>query len=119
MTGDGAYDGQNVYDAVAARHSGAAIIIPPRSTAVASETAATQRHQHLVTIAKRGRIGWQRSSGNSRRGLLETAMYRYKSIIGRRLHARIPSNQRTEAKVACNVLNRMTSLGMPISIRGT
>jgi hypothetical protein len=55
----------------------------------------------------------------SRRRLVETAMYRYKTIIGRRLHARIPSNQRTEAKVACNVLNRMTSLGMPISIRST
>ena len=26
-------------------------------------------------------------------------------------------NQNTEAKIGCNVLNRMTSLGMPISIR--
>ncbi len=119
MTGDGAYDGQSVYDAVAARHPGAAVIIPLRSTAVATEAAATQRDQHLATIAKRGRIGWQRSSGYSRRSLVETAMYRYKTIIGRRLYARIPSTQRTEAKIACNVLNRMTSLGMPISVRNT
>jgi hypothetical protein len=48
---------------------------------------------------------------------IETAMYRYKTIIGRRLHARTLPNQRTEAKIACNVLNRMTSLGMPISVR--
>ena len=31
---DGAYDGQPVYDAVAARHPEADVIIPPRSTAV-------------------------------------------------------------------------------------
>jgi hypothetical protein len=44
-------------------------------------------------------------------------MYRHKANIGRRLHARTPPNQRTEAKIGCNVLNRMTSLGMPISVR--
>jgi hypothetical protein len=27
------------------------------------------------------------------------------------------NNQRTEAKVGCNVLNRMTGLGMPASVR--
>jgi hypothetical protein len=48
---------------------------------------------------------------------VETAMYRCKTIIGRRLHARSLLNQKAEAKIACNVLNRMTSLGMPISIR--
>lgn len=117
MTGDGAYDGQSVYDAVAARHPGAAVIIPPRSTAVVSETAATQRDQHLAVIAERGRISWQRSSGYSRRSLAETAIYRYKTIIGRRLHARTLSAQRSEAKIACNVINRMTSLGMPVSVR--
>jgi hypothetical protein len=44
-------------------------------------------------------------------------MFRYKTVIGRRLHARILPNQRTEAKVGCNVLNRMTGLGMPVSAR--
>jgi hypothetical protein len=40
MTGDGAYDEQAVYDAVAKLHPEAAVIIPPRSTAASSETAA-------------------------------------------------------------------------------
>jgi hypothetical protein len=88
MTGDGAYDEQAVYDAVARRHPEAAVIIPPRLTAVSSETAAAQRDKHLETIARHGRIGWQRSSGYSQRSLVETAMYRYKTIIGRPLHAR-------------------------------
>jgi hypothetical protein len=78
---------------------------------------ASQRDEHLKIITEFGRMSWQRSSGYNRRSLVETAMFRYKTIIGRRLRARILPNQRTEAKLGCNVLNRMTGLGMPISIR--
>ena len=117
MTGDGAYDGQVVYDAVTQRHPDAAVIIPPRSTAVPSETPTSQRNRHLQMITEHGRINWQRSSGYGRRSLVETAMYRYKTIIGRRLQARTLPNQQTEAKIGCNVLNRMTNLGMPVSVR--
>ncbi|MDD2794811.1 MAG: IS5/IS1182 family transposase, partial [Acidocella sp.] len=63
------------------------------------------------------RRGRQRRSGYGRRSLAETAMFRYKTIIGRRLHARTLSNQQTEAKIACNVLSRMAGLGMPVSVR--
>ena len=111
------YDGQVVYNAVAERHPKAAVIVPPRITAVANETTVAQRDKHLTTIAERGRMSWQTSSGYNRRSLIETAMFRYKTIIGRRLHARTLSNQRTEAKVGGNVLNRMTGLGMPASVR--
>jgi transposase len=117
MTADGGYDGEAVYDAVAERHPGAAVIIPPRATAVTGGTSAIQRDLHIATIAKHGRMGWQRRSGYNRRSLIEAAMFRYKTIIGRRLHARILPNQRTEAKIGCGVLNRMTALGMPVSAR--
>ena len=117
MTADGAYDGRAVYDAVAERHPEAAVIIPPRMTAVPDGTTAAQRDKHLATIADHGRISWQRSLGYTRRNLVETAMFRYKTVIGRRLHARTLPNQRTEAKVGCNVLNRMAGLGMPVSGR--
>jgi hypothetical protein len=59
---DGAYDGETVYDAVAERHPQAEVIIPPRATAVPSETA-TQRDRHLEMIAKHGRMNWQRALG--------------------------------------------------------
>jgi transposase len=117
VTADGAYDGDAIYDEVLQRHPAARVIIPPRSTAIVSETRTTQRDDHLRAIEQHGRLGWQRRSGYGRRSLVETAMYRYKTIIGRRLHARTLSNQRTEAKIGCNVLNRMTSLGMPVSVR--
>ena len=117
LIAEGAYDGEAVYDAVVDRHPDVAVIIPPRATAVPSETTATQRAQHIAEIEKHGRIGWQRRSGYNRRSLVETGMFRYKTTVGRRLHARTLSNQRTEAKIGCNVLNQMTRLGMPASAR--
>jgi hypothetical protein len=94
MTADGAYDGEAVYDAVADRHPGAAAIIPPRLTTVAGETTPTLRDRHLEMINQHGRTGWQRCLGYNRRSLVETAMYRYKTIVGRRLGARTLPNQR-------------------------
>jgi hypothetical protein len=88
VTADGAYDGEVVYDAVANRHPDAEIIIPPRTTAVLNETTMTQRDRHIATIERHGRMGWQRRSGYNRRSLAETAVNRYKTIIGRRLQSR-------------------------------
>src|ERR671910_3582792 len=64
VTADGAYDGEPVYRAVSERQPDppAAVIIPPRASAVASptaDTAPTQRDRHLRMIQDRGRIGWQ------------------------------------------------------------
>jgi hypothetical protein len=117
LTADGAYDGNAVYDAVADRHPGAAVIIPPRATAVPNEITTTQRDRHIATIQKHGRMGWQRRYGYNRRSLVETAIYRYKTIINRRLRARTLPTQRTEARIGCNLLNLMTYLGMPTSVR--
>ena len=119
---DGAYDGGPVYRAVAERqsHPPAAVVIPPRATAVPSPTAditPSQRDQHIRTIQDRGRMGWQKAVGYGRRSLGETAMFRYKIIIGRGLRARTLPSQKTEARVTCSVLNRMTRLGMPVSQR--
>ncbi len=122
VTADGAYDGEPVYRAVAARQPDppAAVIIPPRATAVASPTAdatPSQRDQYLRTIRDRGRLGWQRAVGYGRRSLGETAVFRYKTITGRGLRARTLPAQKTEARAACSVLNRMARLGMPMSQR--
>lgn len=117
LTADGAYDREAVYDAVADRHPDAEVIIPPRATAVPNEIMTTQRDQHIAIIEKHGRMGWQRRSGYNRRSLVETAICRYKTIINRRLQARTLPNQRIEARIGCNVLNRMTYLGMPVSAR--
>src|SRR4051812_34821831 len=122
VTADGAYDGEPVYRAVAARQPDppAAVVIPPRASAVPSPTADTapsQRDQHIRMIRDKGRLGWQKAVGYGRRSLGETAVFRYKTIIGRGLRARTLPSQKTEARVACSALNRMTRLGMPVSQR--
>ena len=68
MTADGAYDGQTVYDAVTERHPEAAVIIPPRVTAVPNGSATTQRNRHIVEIEEHGRMGWQCHLGYNRAG---------------------------------------------------
>lgn len=96
----------------------AEVIIPPRSSAVPSDTAGSapsQRDRHIQLITERGRLGWQRTVQYGRRSLGEVAMMRYKQLIGRSLRARSQSTQKVEAAIGCKVMNIMTSLGMPVS----
>ena len=116
FTGDGAYDCGDVYAEVAARHPDAAVIVPPRASAVPSdmaETAPTQRDRHLRCIAERGRMGWQRASGYSWRALVESDISRWKRVIGDGLRSQTDGRQATEVAIAANVLNRMLELGRP------
>ncbi len=84
-TADGAFDRDDVYAEVAARHPEAAVAVPPRSGAVpseAAETAPTQRDRHLRLIAERGRMGWQKASGYNWRAPVEADISRSKRVIG-------------------------------------
>ena len=120
FTGDGAYDRDDVYGAVAGRHPEAAVVAPPRSTAVPSataDTAPTQRDRHLQMIAERGRMGWQKAAGYNRRALVEASISRYKRVIGDALRFRTVSRQATEVAIAVNALNRMLECGRPKSVR--
>ncbi len=120
FTGDGAYDQEGVYSDVAARHPEAAVIVPPRSTAVPSEmaeTAPTQRDQHLQAIAEMGRMGWQKASGYNIRARAEATMGRFKQVIGDGLRCRTDQRRATEVDVAVHALNRMLELGRPESVR--
>ena len=120
FTADGAYDQDSVSAAVATRHPAAAIIVPPRSTAVPSETAETdptQRDRPLQFIAKRGRAAWQTAFGYTKRARVEATISRFKPVIGDRLRSRTDQHQATEVDVAVHALNRMLDLGRPNSIR--
>jgi hypothetical protein len=120
FTGDGAYDRDDVYTEVAAQHSEAAVVVPPRANAVpseAAETAPTQRDQHLQVIAERGRMGWQRASGYNCRALIEADISRWKRVIGDGLRSQTNARQATEVAIAAGVLNRMLELGRPEYVR--
>lgn len=120
VTADGAYDAEPVYRAVAERQPQppAAVIIPPRATAVLSSTtniAPSLRDRHIQLIQEKGRRGWEKAMGYGKRSLVETAMFRYKVLIGPTLRARKFEAQQVEARVACAVINPMTQCGMPSS----
>jgi len=120
FTGDGAYDQDSVSAAVAERYPEAAIIVPPRSTAVPSataETEPTQRDRHLQHIAEPGRMAWQKASGSTTRARAEAAIGRFKQVIGDALRSRTDERRATEMNVAVHVLNRMPDLGRPSYVR--
>src|SRR4051794_24654917 len=91
-----------------------------QTPAVLSRTAAsepTQRDRHLQLIAERGRMAWQKASGYNRRARAETAISRYKRVIGDALRSHAEERRATEMDVAVHVLNRMLDLGRPESAR--
>lgn len=120
FTGDGACDRDEVYTAVEAPHPDAAVIVPPRLSAVlsdAAEAAPTQRDAHLRCTAERGRMGWQRTWGYRDRTLVEADISRWKRVIGGGLHSQTDQRQATEVAIAAAVLNRVLNLGRPEYIR--
>jgi hypothetical protein len=120
FTADGAYDQEGVYATVVDHHPEAAVIVPPRATAVLSDMAAiapTQRDRHLLCIAETGRMAWQKASGYNRRSKVEAAIGRWKQVIGDRLRSRIDERRITEVEVSVHVLNRMLALGRPNYVR--
>jgi Transposase DDE domain len=120
VTADGAFDRDDVYAEVVARHPDASVIVPPRSGAVPSdmaETEPTQRDRHIAVIAEHGRMGWQKRSGYNFRALVEADVARWKRVIGDALCSQTDGRQTTEVAIAAGVLNRMLELGRPEYVR--
>src|SRR5215472_8046511 len=119
---DGAHDGEPVYQAVARKQHDPPphVVIPPRASAVLSTDAAdpqSQRNKHIQLIAEKGRMGWQRATGYGRRNLVETAIGRYKHLVGSKLQARSFAAQQGEVTIAVQALNRMIRVAKPLSVR--
>jgi len=117
---DGAYDTRAIYEALTTvGPAGVDIVIPPRRTASPSKPAEEvlgQRDAAITRISEVGRRQWRKEAGAHQQAHAENGMSRYKRIIGDRLRAKTPDAQTREAKIAVNVLNRMTELGMPDSV---
>ena len=79
--------------------------------------AQTPRDRHIQLIAEQGRMAWQRATGYGRRSLVETAIGRYKHLIGPTLRARTLPGQQGEAAIAIAALNRMIRTAKPVSVR--
>lgn len=116
LMADGAYDAQHIYET--ANSFDARSIIPLRKTAVLSRNGpGNEREEQIELIRKLGRCGWEKATGYNTRSLVENFFYRYKMIIAGKLRSRCFANQETEARIGVKILNQMTELGMPISVR--
>jgi hypothetical protein len=120
VSGDGAYDKRNCYDAIRRRKAKAAI--PPRRNAKIWRRANAKeerlpRDENLRRIRKVGRAAWKKESNYHRRSLAETAIFRLKQIFGGKVSARSFNGQAAQLLVRCAALNRMTHLGMPDSYK--
>lgn len=120
--GDGAYDTVDCREII--HDLGGKPIIPPdknakeqkraRIPALEERDKAIRRIQEL---GEEGRAKWKQEVGYHERSLVETHMFRHKTILGDRLMARKKTTQATELAIKCDVLNRMTELGMPDSYK--
>jgi IS5 family transposase len=116
VTADAAYDAVGFYEAAGAR--GARVVVP--AIAKASVTGrgprSAERERTIRKVEKLGRREWKKQSGYHRQGTVENAFFRYKTILGGKLHARGLSAQKAEATLGCKILNRLLDCGRPKSV---
>jgi hypothetical protein len=116
---DGGYDKRKFYDECQ-KQKIPKVIVPPQCNAKIWQHGNCQapphpRDENLRYMRKHGRKKWKRDIGYHRRSLVETSMFRFKTLFGGRLNARCDERQQTEVTIKCKILNRWTILGMPDS----
>lgn len=120
VSGDGAYDTFDCYDAI--EQGQAKAVIPPRKDAKIHQHGNCKapphpRDKNLRRIRKVGRKRWKQESNYHRRSIAETTMFRLKAIFGGKLRSRKFDNQAVELFLQCAALNRMIQLGKPDSYK--
>ena len=116
VTADGAYDTRKCHDAIAARRAHA--VIPPRKNAKPwkpSSAGAVARNEAVNASRYLGRAIWRKWSGYHRRSRVESKMNCIK-LLGQSLMSRDFDRQVAEIQIRVAVLNRYTSLGIPVTV---
>jgi hypothetical protein len=119
--GDGIYDTEECYEAI--RKKNAEPLIPIRKNAKYKDPdnpSLEKRNQQILEVACLGndeiaRGLWKKLKGYHKRSLVETAFYRWKTILESRLRSRKMASQIIESRVKCIILNKMNTLGLPKS----
>jgi hypothetical protein len=116
--GDGIYDTRKAYNALTKRKIQP--IIPPRPGARISrncekEDAFYQRNDSIRSIRRHGKKRWKKATGYHQRSKVETTMFRYKTTFGDHLQSRDFERQQVETQIGCEILNKFTILGRPVT----
>ena len=83
--------------------------------ALISDGWSPERNKTLNIIDKHGYKGWYKIRKYGFQNYAELSIQRYKKIIGTKMHSRDLLRQKNEAIIATSILNKFTTLGMPIS----
>lgn len=62
-----------------------------------------------------GRDQWKEEAQYHKRSLVENTFFRFKTIFGGKLKSILMDNQKIEALIGCNILNKFAEFGMPVS----
>ena len=126
LFGDGAYGSSDCYRQSYERHC--QLITPPQKNAVVQRDEKVPwleaRDQAIVRIQEleksvgleETRKQWKYEMDYHQRSLGETAMFRFKRLMGNSLWSLKEKAQETEVMIKSNILNTFTSLGMPDAI---
>jgi len=115
VTADRAYDTRKCHEAIAARDAHA--VVPPRKNAKPwkpTSAGAITRNDAVNAQRYLGRTLWRRWSGYHRRSRVETKMHCIK-LLSQSLMARDFERQVAEIQIRIAVLNRYTTLGIPVT----
>jgi hypothetical protein len=116
LLADGGYDSHQIYQALKV-HEVHPLIPPPSKSVVSSAIKPTLRDQTIAYIKEKGYWAWYFKNNFGRRNKVENTFYRLKTIFGRKLLTRSWDNQNAETHLICCMLNKMTELGMPQTVK--
>jgi hypothetical protein len=121
LNADGSYDKAKVYTECKRRQI-EHVAIPPQHNARIWQHGNLKapphpRDENLRRIRAIGRTQWKIETRYHQRSLGENTFFRFKTIFGEKVQARLLSTQLTEVRIKSAILNRMTQLGMPDSYR--
>lgn len=122
FAGDGAYDAFGFREVLGEKTE--QVVPPPKNAIVRKGKEGKplpgylkQRNEAVEYINRHGSKQWKAKHGYHKRSLNETVMYRFKTIFGDKLDARLIESQLVEAKLKCLTLNRFTGIAMPDSYK--
>ena len=90
-------------------------MVPPIRDAQLGAGHSPMRDRAVRRVRRVGRRQWKKDVGWHRQARAENAFFRYKRMLGDDLRSRGADAQVVEARLACNILNRMIELGRPRS----
>ena len=110
VTGDGAYDDKKCFEW--AEENKVKAVFPPKKGAKIHQHGNSQNKPKMRDILVRGirklgRKTWKKRVKYHRRSIAETAMYRFKTLLGGSLQSRKFENQWAEVLIKVNILNKM------------